>query len=209
MTIIHEDRLIAKDANGLTVVSGISLQCIDDSTGGDTCSDEEWDLKQGEVFVVDHVHDEEGLLSPMVVLVGSNSGPVFPERFKVVSDSKKACEKSSIMTDDDLSRLLSDKIKPLIQQEGVVKGLILASFAWQEKPDSLERWESFGYHILAKLVRASISVKIDDSALVANAVAVDLFTHIMTGFSELEELGILAEGSCEGDACPYFKMVQR
>ena len=209
MTIVNEERLIAKDANGADIVDGTRLLCIDDSTGGDTCSDDEWDLKQGEVFVVDHVYDEEGLLSPMIVLAGSNSGPVFPERFNVVTDSKKSSEKLPIMTDDELGRLITVEIKPLLQQEGVIKGLVLASFAWQKRPDSLERWESFAFRIFANLVRARLSVKIDDSALIVNNVAVDIFTQIMSGFSELEELGILAQDSCESDSCPYFKMVQR
>ena len=71
----------AKDKNGKTINVDNTVVCVDASTGGDT--DEEWDLIEGKEYIVEYIHDEDRLLSPMFGLKGSSSGPVFPERFLI------------------------------------------------------------------------------------------------------------------------------
>lgn len=64
---------------GKTIFVGDTLMCVHDEEGGD--SDSGWDLKKDQVYTVHTLHDEDGLLAPMVVLDNSESGQVMPERF--------------------------------------------------------------------------------------------------------------------------------
>ena len=76
------DRTAALDINNTPISKGTRLKCIDDVQGGDSGND--WDIKLDEVYVVDYIHDEGNLTFPMIGLVDSVSGPVFPERFLVL-----------------------------------------------------------------------------------------------------------------------------
>ena len=69
----------ARDLNGIALQPGDSVILIDPSVGGD--SDELWDLKIMTEYEVDALHDEDHLLMPMILIKGSQAGPVFPERF--------------------------------------------------------------------------------------------------------------------------------
>ncbi|MBD80219.1 MAG: hypothetical protein CL840_14995 [Crocinitomicaceae bacterium] len=77
------ERTIAYDSNETPIYGGETVICIDATEHGD--SDSEFDLVENKVYIVDEVHDEENLLSPMILLKDSNSGPVFPNRFVVQS----------------------------------------------------------------------------------------------------------------------------
>ncbi len=80
--LLPGDRSVAYDSQKNELKSGDMVKCIDSSEQGD--SDSDFDLVNGEHYLIDEIHDEESLLSPMVLLKGSNSGPVFPERFVIV-----------------------------------------------------------------------------------------------------------------------------
>ena len=75
------ERTIAYDQNENPIRGGETVICTDASEQGD--SDSDFDLVEGKAYKVDEVHDEENLLSPMILLKDSNSGPVFPNRFIV------------------------------------------------------------------------------------------------------------------------------
>lgn len=81
------ERTIAYDQNESPIRGGETVICTDASEQGD--SDSDFDLVEGKTYEVDEVHDEENLLSPMILLKDSNSGPVFPNRFVVQSTGVK------------------------------------------------------------------------------------------------------------------------
>lgn len=81
----EEDRP-ALDLNGISLKPGDQVMLADDNNGGDM--DESWDLDLGNRYTVDAIHDEDNLHSPMILLRGSNAGPVFPERFVRVAQGK-------------------------------------------------------------------------------------------------------------------------
>lgn len=70
----------AFDEAGNALAVGDRVICKDSSLQGD--SDTQFDLVEGQKYTIDLIHDEDGLLSPMISLRGSNSGPVFSNRFK-------------------------------------------------------------------------------------------------------------------------------
>jgi hypothetical protein len=79
--LLPGERSVAYDAKKNPLTGGEIVKCIDDTEQGD--SDSDFDLIKNQHYIVDEVHDEENLFSPMILLKGSNSGPVFPDRFIV------------------------------------------------------------------------------------------------------------------------------
>lgn len=79
--LLPGERNVAYDVKNNPLVGGEVVKCIDSTKQGD--SDSDFDLVSGQHYIIDEIHDEESLLSPMILLKGSNSGPVFPNRFIV------------------------------------------------------------------------------------------------------------------------------
>lgn len=88
LKLISEKQRNAVDFDGIELTPGDTIVVVNDNPGGDTDGLETWDLVKGGAFVVDTVHDEDYLLSPMITLKGSVSGPVFPERFSLLFRKK-------------------------------------------------------------------------------------------------------------------------
>lgn len=78
----------AVDFDGVVLNPGDTIVVVNDNPGGDTDGLDMWDLVKGGTFIVDTIHDEAHLLLPMITLKGSTSGPVFPERFSLLSRKK-------------------------------------------------------------------------------------------------------------------------
>ena len=81
----EEDRP-ALDLNGISLEPGDQVMLVDDANGGDM--DTSWDLTFAQKYTIDTLHDEDHLLAPMITLVNSQAGPVFPERFVRVAQGK-------------------------------------------------------------------------------------------------------------------------
>ncbi len=79
--LLPGERNVAYDIKNNPLVGGEVVKCLDSTEQGD--SDSDFDLVDGQHYIIDEIHDEENLLSPMILLKGSNSGPVFPNRFIV------------------------------------------------------------------------------------------------------------------------------
>lgn len=79
--LLPGERNVAYDVKNNPLVGGEVVKCIDSTKQGD--SDSDFDLVNGQHYIIDEIHDEENLLSTMILLKGSNSGPVFPNRFIV------------------------------------------------------------------------------------------------------------------------------
>ena len=79
---VSQSERVALDSGSNILKKGDTVVCLDDTSQGDTGS--EFDLKKGQRYTVDGIHDEDHLTAPMVLLLGSCSGPVFPNRFKKV-----------------------------------------------------------------------------------------------------------------------------
>lgn len=82
MKINHSEES-PQDFNGESILVGDTVICLDDDTGSD--SDENFDIKKGKTYVVEKLHDEDGLMEPMIVLAENDSGPLFGNRFAKVT----------------------------------------------------------------------------------------------------------------------------
>ncbi len=69
----------ALDHKNNTLHAGDLVYCVDASLGGDFDPSDEIEL--GKTYVVESLHDEDGLILPMITLKGCSAGAVFPERF--------------------------------------------------------------------------------------------------------------------------------
>lgn len=72
----------ALDINQSVIEAGIEVICVSDTPGGDTETETDW-LSAGIRYIVEAIHDEDGLLMPMIVLKDTTFGPVFAERFLI------------------------------------------------------------------------------------------------------------------------------
>lgn len=75
-----EGERVALDCASNVLKTGDRVTCVDESEGGDSGLD--FDLQKGQKYIVDSVFDEPHSHAPMICLIDSESGPVFPERFK-------------------------------------------------------------------------------------------------------------------------------
>jgi hypothetical protein len=83
MTSIIKNRTVTKDINGDQLTAGSNVVCVDDAIGGDNDVDSEWDIVSDKHYVVSHLHDDDNLIEPMVLIIGSKNGPFMANRFIV------------------------------------------------------------------------------------------------------------------------------
>jgi hypothetical protein len=81
MTSIIKSRTVTKDINGTQLTAGSNVVCVDDAIGGDNDVESEWDIVKGKHYVVAHLHDDDNLIEPMVLVIDSKNGPFMANRF--------------------------------------------------------------------------------------------------------------------------------
>jgi hypothetical protein len=79
--MINKNRTITKDYNQKDIISGSTVICVDDAISGDNDTEGDWDIKEGSMYQISHLYDDDNLLQPMVVIKGSKNGPFMANRF--------------------------------------------------------------------------------------------------------------------------------